>query len=45
MIADETRAGKGSGTMRLITMETLYVDAGGAVVVRQREVLIERGRG
>jgi hypothetical protein len=30
--------------MRLITLETVYVDAGSTVVVRQREVLIERER-
>ncbi|GAA1643818.1 MaoC family dehydratase N-terminal domain-containing protein [Kribbella alba] len=45
VIADENREGKHGGTMRLITLETVYVDAAGAVAVRQREVLIERGRG
>ncbi|HEY0617230.1 MAG TPA: MaoC family dehydratase N-terminal domain-containing protein [Kribbella sp.] len=44
VIADESRDGRRGGTMRLITLETVYVDAGSAVVVRQREVLIERER-
>jgi hypothetical protein len=30
--------------MRVITLETEYVDATGIPVIRQREVLIERGR-
>jgi acyl dehydratase len=42
VVADERREGRRSGAMRLITLETVYVDAGSAVVVRQREVLIER---
>lgn len=29
-------------TMRLVTLETVYVDSSAQVVVRQREVLIER---
>jgi acyl dehydratase len=45
VIADESREGRRGGTMRLITLETVYVDAGSTVVVRQREVLIERERG
>jgi acyl dehydratase len=44
VVADEHREGKRGGTMRLITLETVYVDTGSAVVVRQREVLIERER-
>lgn len=42
VVADETRAGR-SGTNRLVTLETEYADPAGAVVVRQREVLVERG--
>jgi hypothetical protein len=44
VVADERREGKRGGKMRLITLETVYVDAGSTVVVRQREVLIERER-
>jgi acyl dehydratase len=43
VVADETKAGRRGGSMRLVTLETEYADATGAVVVRQREVLIERG--
>ena len=39
VVADENR-----GTMRLVTLETTYVDVAGEVVVRQREVLIEKGQ-
>jgi hypothetical protein len=42
VVADETRAGR-SGTNRLVTLETEYADPTGSVLVRQREVLIERG--
>lgn len=42
VVADETRARR-SGTHRLVTLETEYADPAGAVVVRQREVLVERG--
>lgn len=41
VVAEETKAG---GSLRLVTLETTYVDANGETVVRQREVLIERGR-
>jgi hypothetical protein len=44
VVADETRESKRGGTMRLLTLETEYVDAAGVVAVRQREVLIEKGR-
>jgi hypothetical protein len=44
VIADERRTGRRGGAMRLITLETVYVDTAGAVAVRQREVLIERGQ-
>jgi len=38
VVADETRGGH-----RLVTLETAWTDPDGAVLVRQREVLIERG--
>ncbi|MCW2758693.1 MAG: MaoC protein dehydratase [Nocardioidaceae bacterium] len=41
VVADQTREGR-RGTNRLVTLETEYV-VGDEVVVRQREVLIERG--
>ncbi|WP_067663190.1 FAS1-like dehydratase domain-containing protein [Nocardia miyunensis] len=40
---DTTREGKRGGTMRLVTLETLWVDESGDTAVTQREVLIERG--
>jgi acyl dehydratase len=43
VVGDETRTGRRGGTMRLVTLETEYVDGDGAVAVRQLEVLIERG--
>ena len=43
VVGDQTRADKRGGRMRLITLETEYVDSDGAVAVRQFEVLIERG--
>jgi acyl dehydratase len=43
VVGDETKTSKGGTTMRLVTLETEYVDAAGEVAVRQREVLIERG--
>jgi len=43
VVADETKQSKSGSTMRLVTLETEYVDADGDVAVRQREVLIERG--
>lgn len=39
---DVTRDSRSGGTMRVVTLETPYVDAGGHVVVRQTETLIER---
>lgn len=42
VVSDEHREGK-RGTLRLVTLETEYVDADGTAVLRQREVLIERG--
>ncbi|MGW0035159.1 FAS1-like dehydratase domain-containing protein [Gordonia sp. NPDC003376] len=43
VVDDATRVGKRGGTMRLVTLETAWVDAAGDVAVTQREVLIERG--
>lgn len=43
VVADETRAGKQGGSMRMVTMETEFTDESGAAVVRVRELLIERG--
>lgn len=43
VVDDTTREGKRGGTMRLVTLETSWVDAAGARAVTQREVLIERG--
>ena len=40
---DTTKAGKRGGVMRLVTLETEWVDQAGDTVVTQREVLIERG--
>lgn len=42
VVADEIRAGR-RATNRLVTLETEYADRAGSVVVRQREVLVERG--
>ena len=44
VVADETREGRRGGRMRLVTLETEFLDADGQLAVRQREVLIERGR-
>ncbi|MDV7241548.1 MULTISPECIES: MaoC family dehydratase N-terminal domain-containing protein [Rhodococcus] len=43
VVDDVRREGKRGGTMRLVTLETEYVDANGEPVVRLEEVLIERG--
>ncbi|MGV9710991.1 FAS1-like dehydratase domain-containing protein [Gordonia sp. NPDC003424] len=43
VVDDTTRDGKRGGTMRLVTLETSWVDDAGDTVVTQREVLIERG--
>lgn len=42
VVGDESRPGR-SGTNRLVTLETEYTDPTGSVLVRQREVLVERG--
>jgi acyl dehydratase len=42
VVADmRTREGSRGGSMTLVTLETQFRDAAGAVVLRQREVLIE----
>ncbi|MBY4573366.1 acyl dehydratase [Gordonia paraffinivorans] len=41
--SDETKQGKRGGTMRLVTLETVWADPAGQAAVTQREVLIERG--
>lgn len=43
VVDDTVREGKRGGTMRLVTLETRWVDADGEVAVTQRETLIERG--
>ena len=44
VVADEDKASRGGGTNRLVTLECTFSEPGGAVVARQREVLVERGR-
>jgi hypothetical protein len=43
LVGDETRTGKRGGEMRLVTVETTYVDGHGDVVARRRDLLIETG--
>jgi hydroxyacyl-ACP dehydratase HTD2-like protein with hotdog domain len=44
VVADvKTRAGSRGGAMTLVTLETEFRDATGAIALRQREVLIETG--
>ncbi|MFC8178768.1 MaoC family dehydratase N-terminal domain-containing protein [Rhodococcus sp. NPDC057297] len=43
VVDDTTKEGKRGGSMRLVTLETDWVDDSGRTVVTQREVLIERG--
>lgn len=43
VVDDTTREGKRGGTMRLVSLETTWVDSSGDTAVVQREVLIERG--
>ncbi len=43
IVDDVRRDGKRGGSMRILTLETEYVDADGNPVVRLEEVLIERG--
>lgn len=42
VVSDQTREGT-SGSLRLVTLETEFVDTTGAVAAAVREVLIERG--
>jgi acyl dehydratase len=44
VVADETREGRRGGTLRIVTLETEFVDQNDEVAVTQREMLIERGR-
>ncbi|EWT07791.1 acyl dehydratase [Intrasporangium chromatireducens Q5-1] len=41
--SDVQRAGSRGGTVRIITLETEYLDAAGSPVVRLTETIIERG--
>lgn len=43
IVDDIQREGKRGGSMRIVTLETEYVDTDGDPVVRLEEVLIERG--
>ena len=43
VVSDERREGKRGGSMRLVTLETEYLDAAGSTVTRVQELLIERG--
>lgn len=42
VVEDTTKEGRRGGTMRLVTLETAWVDGTGETAVTQREVLIER---
>ncbi len=42
IVDDTTKEGKRGGTMRLVTLETTWVDEHGHTAVLQRETLIER---
>jgi hypothetical protein len=44
VVADEQRTSRDGTVMRLVTLETEYVDSSEATVVRVHEVIIERGR-
>ncbi|AJE87308.1 MaoC domain-containing protein dehydratase [Streptomyces albus] len=44
VVDDRTRESRGGGSLRLVTLETEFLDQAGEVAVTQREVLIERGR-
>jgi hypothetical protein len=43
VIADERRDGRDGTSMRLVTLQTEYLDASGALTVSTHEVVIERG--
>jgi acyl dehydratase len=44
VVADEQREGRRGGSMRMVTLETEYLDDRDEPVVRVRELLIERGQ-
>lgn len=44
VVEDRTKPTRSGSTNRLVTLETAFTAADGAVVARQREVLVERGR-
>jgi hypothetical protein len=44
LVADEQRTSHDGTRMRLVTLDTEYVDSSDIAVVRVREVIIERGR-
>lgn len=43
VVSDTTKSRHDGGQLRVVTLETSYADSDGAPVLRQREVLIERG--
>lgn len=43
VVDDMVKEGKRGGSMRVVTLETQFVDESGATVLRQREQIIERG--
>jgi hypothetical protein len=42
VVADERKQRPDGTSLRLVTLETEFVDAAGELVVRQRDVLVER---
>lgn len=42
VVGDVIRPGKRGGTMRIVTLETAFVDGAGDTVARQRDTIIER---
>lgn len=45
VVEDMVKEGKRGGSMRVVTLETQFVDESGTTVLRQREQIIERGAG
>jgi acyl dehydratase len=43
IVSDERREGRRGGSMRLVTLETEYLDASGTTVARVRELIVECG--
>jgi hypothetical protein len=43
VVADERRVGRDGTSMRLVTLQTEYLDASGEIAVSTHEVIIERG--